>query len=314
MKIKSIPGSGPISKKVISSLKKSIQSKVINISDLKEAKIHADNLDKTIISEESLSKLDPMHGIYAYAQNKMSVFVEQLAELPMLSKLINAYADAEDMYMPSGPPMSPLTKSYFFSWGFFDLCAGQNKESFGTVTIDVCKVMGVDETLIKVFEIMQNSRMGFYVHEGVSGNCVFLRELITEKKIKVIVPSGYLGDRGQIWLARIMPEPFQNSMFGYSLVFITPYIISEMMGDKFLYPNEKKWLAFFERTLPKTGIKEKIPAYESLMKYGLEKNYWNEYIFEGYINHEESMIILAGFPDIPLSRPHSRESQEEGGE
>jgi len=126
MKIKSIPGRGPIAKKVISSLKRSIQSKVINISDLKGAKIQADNLDKTIISEESLSKLDPLHGIYAYAQNKMSFFVEQLAELPMRTKLINAYADAEYMYMPSGPPMSPLTKSYFFSWGFFDLCAGKN--------------------------------------------------------------------------------------------------------------------------------------------------------------------------------------------
>ena len=31
---------------------------------------------------------------------------------------------AEDIYMPSGPPMSPLTKSYFLYWGFFDLCLG----------------------------------------------------------------------------------------------------------------------------------------------------------------------------------------------
>jgi len=65
----------------------------------------------------------------------MSVFVEQLAELPVLSKLTNAYA--EDGYLPSGPPMSPLTNSYFSCWGFFDLCVGQNKETFGTVTIDV---------------------------------------------------------------------------------------------------------------------------------------------------------------------------------
>lgn len=314
MKIKSISDRGPISKKVISSLKKSIQSKVINISDLKEAKINAEDLDKTIISEESLTKLDPLHGIYAYAQNKMSVFIEQLAGLPVLSKLTDAYADAEDEYMPSGPPMSPLTYSYFSCWGFFDLCAGQNKETFGMVTIDMCKVMGVDETLIRVFEIMQNSRMGFYVHEGLSGNFVMLRELITDKMIKAIVPSGYLGNPGQIWFARIMPEPFQNSMFGYSLVFTTPYVISEMIDNRFTYPSEKKWLEFFERTLPKTGLKEKIPAYESFMKYGLERNYWNEYIFEGYVNYEKSMIILAGFPDIPLSRPHSRESQAERGE
>ena len=45
-----------------------------------------------MISEKELSELDPLHGVYAYAQNKISVFVEQIAELPALSKLTNAYA------------------------------------------------------------------------------------------------------------------------------------------------------------------------------------------------------------------------------
>ena len=49
------------------------------------------------------------------------------------------------------------------------------------------------------------------------------------------------------------------------------------------------------------------------MKYGLERNYWNEYIFEAYVNHQHDMILLTGFPDIPLSRPHSKESQERMG-
>ena len=64
------------------------------------------------------------------AQNKISVMVEQLGELPAMSKLVNAYADAQDEYMPSGPPISPLTNSYFSCWGFFDLCAGIKKETF----------------------------------------------------------------------------------------------------------------------------------------------------------------------------------------
>jgi hypothetical protein len=54
----------------------------------------------------------------------LTVLIEQLAELPMLDQLTDAYAAAQDEYMPSGPPLSPLTTSYFCGWGYFDLHAG----------------------------------------------------------------------------------------------------------------------------------------------------------------------------------------------
>ena len=303
-------GYSPISKKVLSGLRKEINRKVIDISELKNAKIHAENLEKSVITEKELSELDPLHGVYAYAQNKISVLVEQVAELPALSKLINAYAGAEDIYMPSGPPISPLTKSYFLCWGFFDLCVGIKKESFGTVIIDICRSLNLDPGLIKIFECMQNSRMGFYIHEGFSQGFVYLRELITQNQVKAIVPSGYMGSQGEIWLARIMPEPSANLNYGYSVVFTTPYIISEMQNGQFVYSNEKNWNLFFERNLRETRIDDKNRAYEFLMKFGLNRHYWNEYIFEGYVNHLDDMILLAGFPDIALSRPHSKESSE----
>jgi hypothetical protein len=300
----------PISRKVLSGLRKTINRKVIDISELKNAKIHAENLEKSVITEKELSGLDPLHGVYAYSQNKISVFVEQIAELPALSKLTNAYADAEDIYIPSGPSTSPLTKSYFLCWGFFDLYVGIGKETFGTVIIDICKSLKVDQGLIKIFDCMQNSRMGFYIHEGISEEFVHLRELITHKQFKVIVPSGYMGSQGEIWFARIMPEPFAKLNYGYSVVFTTPYIISEMRNGRFVYSNETSWNLFFERNLGKTRIEDKNRAYEFFMKFGLNRHYWNEYIFEGYVNHQDDMILLAGFPDIALSRPHSKENSE----
>jgi hypothetical protein len=304
------PGTGPISKKVLSDLKKYINKKVIDLSEWKSAQLNAENLERTIISDEQLSELDPLHGVYVYGQNKISVFVEQLSELPALSKLTNAYNDGEDIYCPSGPPMSPLTASYFSWWGFFDLCAGIQKESFGTIIIDLCKSLGMNQGLIKIFECMQNSRMGIYLHEGFSEKFVLLKELITEKRTKVIVPSGYLGERGEIWFIRVIPEPFSELNYAYSVVVTTPYIMSEMIGDKIYSSSERNWLSFFERTLEKTRIKGKVHAYEYIMKYGLNRHYWNEYIFEGYVNHKHEMIILAGFPDIPMSRPHSKETEE----
>jgi hypothetical protein len=187
---------------------------------------------------------------------------------------------------------------------------GLKKESFGTIIIDICRSLNVDQGLIKIFEYMQNSRMGFYVHEGVSEGFVHLRELITQKQVNVIVPSGYMGNQGEIWFARIMPEPFAELNYGYSVVFTTPYIISEMRNERFVPSSEKNWELFFERNLGKTKIDNKNGAYEFFVKFGLNRHYWNEYIFEGYVNHQDDMILLAGFPDIPLSRPHSKENSE----
>jgi len=303
-----------LSEKVLFSVQQLLRKKVINISEWKDAKIRAEDYQKSVISENELSKLDPVHGVYAYGQNKLSVFIEQIAQLPDLSQLTAAYADAEDEYMPSGPPISPLTKSYFTCWGFFDLCAGAKRETFCSITIDLCQFIGVDIGLISIFKKMENSRMGFYVHEGNSGDHVFLRELITNSEIEAIVPSDYSGTQGEIWFARVMPPPFETGQFDYSVVFITPYVVGELQKkSRFLRGNEMHWLDYFERNLTKTGCGDKAAAYEFMMKYGFDTNYWNEYIFLSYVTQQQDVILLAGFPDAPETLPHSAQGQQRLG-
>ena len=58
-----------------------------------------------------------------------------------------------------------MTNYYFTNWGFFDLCVGKQKETFGTVIIDLCKQLGVGQVKITIMKSMQNSRMGFYIHK-----------------------------------------------------------------------------------------------------------------------------------------------------
>jgi hypothetical protein len=134
--------------------------------------------------------------------------------------------------------------------------------------------------------------------------------LITEKEIEAIVPSGYVGRPGEMLLARIMPEPFPELNYGYSVVFTTPYVLSEMQNGSFIWADEDNWLSFFEKAQESTKINDKKRSYEILMKYGLNRHYWNEYILEGYVNYQNDMILLAGFPDIALSRPHSKENSD----
>ena len=93
--------------KIIVGLKKTKNKRIINFQELKAAKTHADNLEQTIISENELSKYDPLHAVYIYTQNKVSVLVEQLCDFSGLSKLTNILDQADETYMPSFPPQSP---------------------------------------------------------------------------------------------------------------------------------------------------------------------------------------------------------------
>lgn len=97
-------GTGPISRDVLASARQLLGRKVIDLADWRDAKLRAEDFDKTIISQEELSTYDPVHGIYIYGQNQLSILIEQLTELPMLDPLTEAYAEAQDEYMPSGPP------------------------------------------------------------------------------------------------------------------------------------------------------------------------------------------------------------------
>ncbi len=305
---------GPISKKIIAGLKKAKNKKIINFKELKEAKTHAENLEKTIISKEDLGKHDPIHAMYIYAQNKVSVLVEQLSGLSAVSKLTNILEQADETYMPSFPPQSPVTQSYFTCWGFFDLSVGIKKESFGTILLDVLRTIKADPGLITIIECMQSSRMGIFVHKGIQDRYVILEELITGEEHKLIVPSGYQGKKDEIWYVRVMPAPFPELNYGYSVAFTTPYIIVDLNGQIGASANRENWEAFFDRNLKASNDKDRINAYESFMKHGENKFYWNEYIIEGYVNYQSDIIFLAGFPDIPLSMPLSVESQKERGE
>jgi len=133
-----------------------------------------------------------------------------------------------------------------------------------------------------------------------------LREFITGTTHRCAAPAGYGGRPGELWYVRVLPEPFESMGFGYSLVFTTPYVIGRQEGGRFVFADLQDWMAFFERTMPKTGVADADQAYAHLMKYGLSANYWNEYVFEAYVNHQRDMILLAGLPDVPSSRSHSR--------
>ena len=286
----------PIADKLIRMMKQHVSSKVINLKSVMVGRAHAEELQKRVATREDLADLHPAHAIYVYAQNQVSVMSEQLTVLKEMERFIKLISKAEDEYLPSGPPMSPLTRSFFTCWAFFDACVGQAEETIGTTIMAVGTAFGMHDELIRVIRLMQESRMGVYVHEGAEKEAVVLRELVTDKVCRAIVASGYHGQKGELWFVRVLPPPLPG--LTEHVVFTTPYLL--------VRPSEREWQAYFRRTLPDAPLQDRIVRYKHHMKFGPSQNYWTEFVFEAYVNHRTDVIFLAGLPDIPESRPHSR--------
>jgi hypothetical protein len=284
----------PIAEKLVAKMKQDVRGTFVNLKDVITGRA-ADELQSTVATKEDLAGFDPAHAAYIYAQNQVSVMSEQLTALEELAPFADLVSKAEDLYMPNGPPMSPLTTSYFTCWAFFDACVGSRNETIGTTVLDVGAAFGMDTELLRLIRLMQGSRMGLYTCEGAEDSLVVLREFVTDAVRGVIVPSGYRGRRDELWYARVLPPPIPGG--SEHVVFTTPYIVVE--------PEPREWQAYFRRTLPEAPQQARLDAHERHMKYGPTRTYWNDFVFEGYVNHRTEAIYLAGLPDVPESRPHS---------
>ena len=286
----------PLAGKLVKKMNRYARGKVVDLKAVMSGKNNAEDLQKTVATREELADLHPAHAIYVYAQNQVSVMSEQLTTLKEMDRFAKLLGKAEDEYMPSGPPMSPLTPSFFTCWAFFDACVGLAEETIGTTTMAVGSASGMHDELVRVIGLMQDSRMGVFVHEGVDKDTIVLRELVTDKVCRAICPSGYRGRKGELLYVRVLPPPVPG--LEEHVVFTTPYLL--------IRPSEHEWQTYFRRTLPDAPSVERITKYEHHMKFGPARDYWSEFVFEAYVNHRSDVIFLAGLPDVAESRPHSR--------
>ncbi|QDV05568.1 hypothetical protein Poly30_10660 [Planctomycetes bacterium Poly30] len=285
----------PIAEKLVQRLPRHMRSEAIDLTATKESLRNTMPFLERVASESSLQDLHPAHACYVLVQNELSRLVEQLTRLPELDRFSRAVSLAEDEYLPSGPPMSPLTHSFFNSWAFFDLGVGAGRETLGTISLAVGKALGMGAEFERVLDLFQDSAMGVFEHEGVEGEILTLRELVTGRVCRAICPSGYRGVAGQLLYARVLPPPLPQ--LEEHVVFTTPY--------RLLAPGKVEWQAYFDRTLPEGPPANRLAAHRTLMKWGPAGNYWSEFVFEAYMNHRPEVIFLAGLPDVSSSRPHS---------
>ncbi|MCY4486873.1 MAG: hypothetical protein OXF11_07120, partial [Deltaproteobacteria bacterium] len=162
---------GSVADKIAKKILSSRGSKVVDLASWREGRKMA--LEAGLGDDgRALGKLaghDPCHALYVVAQNVASLMAETISGLREAKGYVRIVGGAEDEYMPGGPPMSPLTVSYFTMWALFDVGFGSSRETMGSCILRIASEFDCPSWLVDGVERMQQSRMGFYVHCGSEG-------------------------------------------------------------------------------------------------------------------------------------------------
>jgi hypothetical protein len=239
--------------------------------------------------------MDPGHTAYNFVHHITSVFVENVSQLPEMRAFTKEVGKAEDEDLPEGPPMSPLTRSYFTSWAFFDHRIGKTTDTVASCLIDANNIIWMNPDQLHALKKMTESRMGIYEHKGMEDNHVRLRELVTDRESVCHVASGYRGKAGELWYVRLLP-PLVPKFATYQVAFTTPYVL--------LGSTKKDWIDFLRRNMVGINASSEAEALHWLLKFGPRMNYWNEFVLLAY-HHQANAIYLSGIPDLKSTLPHA---------
>ncbi len=240
--------------------------------------------------------LDPTHAAYVFVQNITSHFASLVSGHPDMAQWSGAVAEAEDKYMPGGPPMSPLTGSYFWTWALYDLQIGDTKDTLALCQIALNDIVQMNSHQLKAARYMAHSRMGIYERIGAVGSHVRLRELVTGDEYVVHCPTGYCGPRGDLWYVRLLP-PLEPQSASYWIAFTTPYILPGK--------SRSDWVDYLKRAMVETDGPDERTRLYNLLKFGPDPHHWHEFVFLGYVNYQHDAVFLTGIPDIRASLPHA---------
>jgi hypothetical protein len=290
---------GSVADKIARKVATQIRSNVIDLSEFRAGRELAREagLNGTWFKDLVEQGYDPAFAFHAQGLTLVSLFAEAISTMPEAKGYAKSVAKAEDEYVPDGPPISPLTASYFNMWAFFDLQFGSSRETMGTCILRVAETTGMPAWIADIVRPMQESRMGFYVHMGLDGPLVLLKDIVTQQVLRCHSATGYLGESGQLWYTRLLPPPVPD--IGHNVVMTTPYVV--------LDGTEQRFLDYIGREIARmaaAGGRKAVDA-EALLKFGPTANHWNEYIFLAYVNHQTDAIFLAGVPDIRQSLPQA---------
>lgn len=225
----------------------------------------------------------------------------------------------ENAYMVSGPPMSPITDDIFWYWAMFDV---KHKPEGRSLVHELERIMPDTKPELNAYvRPLRESYFGVYVHEGyrlstqeevdyydLSGvrPYFFLRELVTGRRINVVIKEALFFQPGQRLMMRLveLQRPTHISGDGFEPLYAsicTPYLLEA---------KEDEWVEYFNRTLPKDPSRREA-SYLRLMRSERGLLLWLEYIHSAYHGDTKLQnpdidlaIYLGSVPDQPENMMH----------
>lgn len=287
---------GPIAQRVISGLRHAKRSNVVDLQSLREARELHQEIDA---EDDDLSRLPPDQGTWMKAFKTLGALSHLLLGAEALQPLANRIDEAEQYYMPEGPPMSPVLDSLFVSWWMLDLGTGSERETLCSIIASAGSVLRMPPGLIKMTEVLGGSRLGVYRVTETGRNRVSLEDLSNQHTVEALLPED-LKSRGSLWLTRLLPPLTEGSRDW--VVWTTPYLLRDPSA-------EQDWLAYFERIAPNRANREERIA--SHFKTPPTATYWLDYVFDAYAGvSSEGGIILSGIADQPHTLPCSAQNEQ----
>ncbi len=218
-------------------------------------------------------------------------------EKAIRQKVGEFWEEMQDIYEPGYPPMSPVTNSYFACWIMFDVPFGQDKETFGSCFSGVTDLLELDPIRTEALANLCASRMGVYEIQGADGKYWRLRELVTEREVVALIPSGFKGRAGGLIYTRVLPPVGLPGAHHVSVT--TPYLLIGF--------TRHAWIEYFQSQQILGGAVGFESRLQRHMKEGNNPRYWLEFVFCGYFNHRSDAVFLHGIPNKPETLPHHKQ-------
>ena len=236
---------------------------------------------------------DPSAHAYMAAVNTTTDFATQALEILELTPFNNQIFDIEEEYMPSYPPMSPVTKAFWANWVSLDAHDSFTGVTMGGLFAQYLQHTGSFDYLQKAMKPLNDSFCSFYEVTEVNDQGVKLWDIAGRQEFQCWNGSGYPGCEGEVWYVRLLP-PFSEEA-KRSVTMGTPYVFRD--GDR------RKWEQFFERQQRSLFVADQ--SLRDYLKFGTSLGYWLEFVFQAFAGYTGNMILVTGVPDDPASLPHS---------
>ena len=292
----------PLATKVARKLASATKQKVLDLDSIRQGHAVADELKESAPKAEQYADFHPAHAMYVDALDKSprSPRSSPSSTAHRISDAINA---AEDEYVPGGPPMSPVTDSFFITWSLFDCGVGIERE---TDWLRLDRSRSVDghgrrfpRRAREVASVEDGTLRPREAREGGRS----LREVVTGVVIEAVNPTGYEGTASNLWYARVSAAASASVQTAHHrddalrdhgaakgrLAHISRAHASE---DKALQPEERL------RAPHEVGPVEQVLARVRA---------------RGVLQRRPRRDRVMGLPDVAESRPNSRLNHDDAG-